>query len=226
MTDTIQGFDFSVDVLRVLLWQFNDADNLENLIRRKQDFYNITQRDFWENWRRDVFDLRTANDFGLSVWAAILDVPFFTDSEVSPADYPAWGFDTGIADTITNFNNGNFATSSDTFINLSTEQRRLLLRLRYFQLITTATVPEINEFATVLLGETNNVYVIDNHDMTINYVFTTIPPSNLLLVAQEFDILPRPSGVEINVVIVPLARWGFGEHRRNFGRGNFFRGGI
>ena len=223
---TIQDFDFSVDVLRALLWQYNDAANLEGLLRAKQAFYQTNQREFWENWQRDVFDLRTANEFGLSVWASILNVPFFTDSEVSPADYPAFGFDTGETDSITNFNRGNFATSSDTFINLSVEQRRLLLRLRYFQLVTTATVPEINEFATILLGDTNSVYVIDNLNMTISYVFTTIPPSNLLLVAQQFDIIPRPSGVEVNIVIAPLARWGFGEFRRNFGRGNFFGGGA
>ena len=69
-TTTIQQFNFSVDLLRVILWQYNDAENIENLLTRKQTFYNTAHRDFFNNWIRDVFDLRTANDFGLSVWAS------------------------------------------------------------------------------------------------------------------------------------------------------------
>ena len=221
---TIQEFDYSVDVLSSLLWQFNEAINLETLLRSKQAFYNRAQRDFWSNWYRDVFDLRTANEFGLSVWSNILDVPFFSGVEQSPANYPAFGFDTGRSDSpIQNFNNGNFASRADDFTNLDTEQKRLLLRLRYFQLVTTCTVPEINQFINTLFPQ-GLVYVLDGNNMTMTYVFTFIPPSNLLRVAQDFDILPRPSGVELNIVITPFVGFGFGEFRRNFNNGNFFTG--
>ena len=175
-TATIQDFDYSVNILRVILWEYNDAENLIGLLTEKQDFYNTAQRDFWQNWVRDVFDLRTANEFGLSVWSNILDLPFFSDSEVSPDDYPAWGFDTGDENSpVQNFNNGNFASTSDSFINLDTEQKRLLLRLRYFQLTTDCTVPNINEFGVFLLGN-QDVFVFDNLNMTIRYIFRTIPP--------------------------------------------------
>ena len=216
-----QAFDYSVDVLRTLLWQFNEADNLAGLLREKQKFYDFAQRDFWQNWTRDVFDLRTANDFGLSVWTNILGVPAFNDTNVSPDNYPAFGFDTSAMNQpIQNFNNGNFATSSDNFINLSTDQRRLLLQVRYFQLTTDASVVDINRFAANMFGP-GVVYVIDNLNMSLNYVFTVRPPSNILLVAEEFDIIPRPSGVSINLVFTNLQNWGFGPLRRNFGRGNF-----
>lgn len=222
MTATVQTFNYSVDLLQAILWHYNDASNIIGLLEQKQTFYSTAQQTFWEDWTRDVFDLRTANEFGLSVWSNILDIPFFSSTEISPTDYQAWGFDTG-DDTapITNFNNGNFATSLSGFINLDVSQRRLLLRLRYFQLTTTATVPEINEFARTLLGN-QDVYVLDGNNMTITYVFRTVPPSNLLLVAQQFDILPRPSGVSVNIAITPLVKWGFGSDRRNFLSGNFF----
>ena len=222
MTTRVQAFDYSVDVLSAIIWQYTDAENLENLLRRKQDFYNTAQTQFWENWYRDVFDLRTATDFGLSVWSVILDVPFFSDTQISPPDYPAFGFDDGDSvSPLTNFNNGNFATSVLGFINLTTEQKRLLLRLRYFQLQTTATIPELNEFARFLLGR-DDVFVLDGNNMTITYVFQVVPNTATLQVAQDFDILPRPSGVGVNISIVPLSRWGFGRFRRNFFNGNFF----
>ena len=226
MTTRIQEFDFSVDVLRVLLWEFNDAETLEGLLREKQAFYDLVQQNFWQDWLRDVFDLRTANDFGLAVWTNILGVPLFNDTGVSPDSYPAFGFDTSDPlQPIQNFNNGNFATSSDNFINLDTTQRRILLQVRYFQLTTSGTVSEINEFFANLVGP-GIVYVIDNLDMTLNYVFTIRPPSNLLLVAEQFDIIPRPSGVGITLVFTNIPRWGFGPFRRNFERGNFFTGGA
>ena len=221
MTTRVQAFDYSVDVLSAILWQYTDASNLENLLRRKQEFYNTAQTTFWQNWYRDVFDLRTANNFGLSVWSAILDLPFFSDTEISPPDYPAWGFDNGVMNSpVTNFNNGNFATTVPGFISLTTEQRRLLLRLRYFQLQTTATIPELNQFAQFLLGR-SDVFVLDGNNMEITYVFRVIPNTATLEVARQFDILPRPSGVGVNISITSLSHWGFGQFRRNFNRGNF-----
>ena len=69
---TIQEFDFSVDLLRALLWQYEDATGLQALLRQKSEWYTVNQTAFWSNWERDVFDLTTANDFGCAVWGIIL----------------------------------------------------------------------------------------------------------------------------------------------------------
>ena len=74
MTDTIADFDSSVDLVRALLWQHGNATALRSLIESKQDWYNINQATFWANWYRDVFNIDTANDFGLAVWGRILNV--------------------------------------------------------------------------------------------------------------------------------------------------------
>ena len=115
-----------------VIWQYNDAERLQELLRLKQQWYDKNQRDFWENWYRDVFDLRTANDFGLTVWSRILDVPITVETTESPGDYHAWGFsdEVGISDSpISNFNQGNFATPGDELAGLTTEQKRIILRL-------------------------------------------------------------------------------------------------
>lgn len=142
----IQALDFSVDLMRALLWQYNDAARLESLVRQKQEWYDLNQAGFWGDWVADVFDLRTANDFGLSVWAIILDIPLVVASAIDPNDKPVWGFD----QYRENFNNGNFAATSSAA--LTTEQKRLVLRLRYFQLVTTGAVPEVNGFLKYLFG--------------------------------------------------------------------------
>ena len=79
----IQAFDFSVDVLVNLLWQYNEADNLRALLENKQRFMRNNHTAFWNNWITDVLNIETANDFGLSVWALILDVRLTVDADLS-----------------------------------------------------------------------------------------------------------------------------------------------
>lgn len=212
----IQTFDFSVDLLRALLWQYNDAARLESILRQKQAWYDANQTAFWEDWTRDVFDLRTANDFGLAVWAIILDIPLAVASQGDAANKPIWGF----GQYHENFTNGNFASIASS--QLSTEQKRLVLRLRYFQLVTRGAVPEVNAFLAYLFEPLGLVYVNDGYDMTARYVFNFPLSSALEVVLTEYDLLPRPAGVKIDYVVIGDADgWGFGRYHENFTNGNF-----
>lgn len=225
MTGNIQTFDFSVDLLQAILWQYNDAVRLQTLLQRKSDWYETNQRDFWTSWISDVFDLRTANDFGLAVWAQILNVPLVAATPVT--EYPVFGFapDAGQPENGNlNFERGNFGQDTDGTVGLNTEQKRLLLRLRYFQITSTGAAPEINAAMTYVFGELGGVHVLDAHDMTMQYVFDFVPPSNVLFVLQNFDVLPRPAGVELTVSVTPGDRFGFAPYYLNFERSNF-RGG-
>lgn len=213
----IQALDFSVDLMRALLWQYNDASRLEALVRQKQTWYDANQSAFWNDWVADVFDLRTANDFGLSVWAIILDIPLVVASAVDPSDKPIWGF----GQYRENFTNGNFAAISSSA--LSTEQKRLVLRLRYFQLVNDGAVTEINAFFAYLFAPLGPAYVKDGYDMRARYVFEFPMPSALEVVLTEFDLLPRPAGVKVDYVILGDADgWGFGRHHETFTNGNFY----
>lgn len=215
----IQAFDFSVNLLRALLWQHNEAARLETLLRGKQEWYDQNQTAFWTDWVTDVFNLTTANDFGLNVWAIILGLPFVSNAGEGPQDKPTWGF--GSAHV--NFGNGNF----QPWINfpLTTEARRLILRLRYFQLTTRGTVPEINQFMAYLFQDMGYVYVMDGLDMTARYVFGFPLSQDLQIVFDTFDVLPRPAGVRVDYVVLPDADgWGFGRFHYNFDNGNFSHG--
>lgn len=213
----IQALDFSVDLMRALLWQYNDAARLEALVRQKQTWYDANQSAFWSDWVADVFDLRTANDFGLSVWAIILDIPLVVASAVDPSDKPIWGF----GQYRENFTNGNFAAISSSA--LSTEQKRLVLRLRYFQLVNDGAVTEINAFFAYLFAPLGPAYVKDGYDMRARYVFGFPMSSALEVVLTEFDLLPRPAGVKVDyVILVDADGWGFGRYHENFTNGNFY----
>jgi hypothetical protein len=211
----IQEIDYNVNLLQALLWQYNEALRLQSLLEQKQEWYNTEYSEFWENWYRDVFDLRTANDFGLSVWAIILNIPLTITTNLTPSAN-IWGF----GSFRKNFNRGNFAPSTSG-IKLTLAQKRLVLQLRYFQLVTRGAIPEINRFLNYVFADYGKVYAQDGLDMTMNYVFTFQPPAQLRFVLESFDVLPRPAAVEVNYVVLIRETFGFGPFHKNFNRGNF-----
>lgn len=215
---TIQEFDYSVDLLKCILWQYNDAERLQSLLEQKQAWYNANQTEFWTNWYNDVFNLQTANDFGLSVWSIILDIPIVVGVPPSDLSKPTWGF----TSTHSNFTNGNFAQTGSGVQTLTTEQARTVLRMRYFQLTSRGTVPEINKFLSVLFKDQGVAYVVDGYDMTLFYVFRFALSSELQFVLESYDIFPRPAGVGAHYIVVEDIPFGFDIHNENYDNGNFF----
>lgn len=218
VSGTSQQFDYSVDVLQALLWQYNDAENLQAILQAKQDWYDLNHKQFWIDWYNNVFNLATATDFGLSVWSYILNLPLSFDTPPDPTDKPTFGF--GMFNQ--NFENGNFTSTSGTTTILTTDQKRIVLQLRYFQLVTSCTIPEVNRFLKYLFGNQGQAYLLDGNDMTQTYVFKFAIDPNLLQVIETLDLLPRPAGVESRIVIASEVPFGFGVFNENFYNSNFY----
>lgn len=213
----IQEFDrFEIDVEQAVLWQYQNARNLRTLISDKQGWLVANHQVFWINWHNTVFNLCTNNPtiFGMVVWSIILNLPVYIPVGDEPPAKPIWGFNAYDptypdlendyknfgTDIITNPGSGNFSTKSQFFA-LTIQQQQFLLRLRYFQLCNLGDVNDINAFLNHLcidntIGYTGTIYIIDNLDMTIEYVFTEsdFPPALFSLILN-LDVLPRPAGV-------------------------------
>ena len=211
---TIQEFDFSVNILRALLWRNNEAPNIQALLEFKQANFDVENGDFWNDWIRDVFDLRTANEFGLNVWSIILGLKITIDPGEDTEIY--WGF--GVERV--NFTNGNFTPAGSETV-LTVEQARIVLRLRYYQLTTNGNVSSINLILADVFSALGPAYVVDGLDMTMQYVFQFPLADVLQLIMVELDVLPRPAGVLITIVLDVDVNWGFGADHVNFTNGNF-----
>jgi len=209
----VQEFDYSVDVLRALLWQYEEWPDLQALLSAKQEWFTENQTAFWSNWYTDVFNLKTANEFGCSVWGVILGVALSIGQPGTGAR-PVWGF--GAFNQ--NFNHGNFGRDSAGVAGLSLEQKRLVLRLRYWQLTSDGSAPYANRALQDVFG---TGYVLDHGDMTISYVFPDAITSELRQILTEFDLLPRPAGVQVNILINPRNDFGFAPFYNNFNHGAF-----
>lgn len=212
----IQTFDFSVDVLRGLLWQHNRAVALRALLDAKQTWHDENQTRFWQDWARDVFDLRTANAFGCQVWARILGIRLAPPPAEGSAE--VWGF----GEFRQNFDNAPFAPGGPDSVSLTVEQQRIVLQLRYFQLVMRPSVTEINRMLRYVFRDLGGVYVLDPLNMTaITYVFDFVPDPRLAFVLEQFDVLPRPSTIGIQLITTAREAWGFGEFRQNFDNAPF-----
>jgi hypothetical protein len=213
----IQDFDFfAIDVEQAVLWQYQNSTNLRQLIDNKQNWLFNNQQSFWLLWQDTVFNLCTDNPtiFGMVVWSIILNIPVYIPIGEEPTPKPIWGFNAfapsypDLENTYKNFGttitanpgSGNFSTRGQFFA-LTVEQQQFLLRLRYFQLCNLGDINDINQFLNHLcigntIGYTGTIYVEDNLDMTITYVFTTSDfPVALFSIINDLDVFPRPAGV-------------------------------
>lgn len=207
--------DLNVNLLRSILWQYENADKLKALVIGQQEWINENHTKFWNDWIRDVFNLKTANSFGLAVWARILDVQLTIEREENLEDVFGFGAEHE------NFENGGFGVAAGAIDNVSVEQARKLLLARYFTLTHAPTVPNANMILEVLFGE-GAVYVVDSLDMRYStYTFDGDPDFLTRDLLKNVDFLPRPSGVGVDFTILPDEAFGFGEHHLNFENGEF-----
>lgn len=203
---TIQQFDYSVDLLKAILWEYNGAPNLQAILTAKQAWYDENQTEFWQSWFTDVFNLQTCNDFGCVVWAIILGIPLNFVTGTTPKTGTPWGFD---VTNKSNFDgNYNFVAQQSGGIVFTTAQKRILLQLRYYQLISRGSLTQTNKMLNALLSPFGTYYMVDNLNMTMTFVSTGPAPSWLTFILTQMQILPKPAGVKmlatINGVSVPI----------------------
>lgn len=207
----IQRLSYSVDLMEALLWQHNNAVKLNALSRAKNAWYQENNGDFWTAWVRDVFDMRTANLFGLRVWSIILDLPLNFAVPINTSK--SFGFGAFNA----NFNRRGFALDSGNSATVDLEDARLLLRLRYLQLICYPSIPEINRILKTVFSDRGGGYALDSLDMGyVTYVFGFTPGSTLASLLFQYDVLPRPAGVGSRILIEGAKKFGFGQYNANF----------
>ena len=192
----IQEFDFSVDLLKFIFWQYDDPKdaNISQLVRDKQAAIDTLHTDFWNDWFTNVFNIDTINNFGVSVWAFILDLPLVLDTPV-PIDKIGWGF----GEFHKNFNHGNFNINQSGAGALTLIQKRIALKMRYRKLTTRGTISEANQILKDFFGNIGLVFMRDNLDMSVTYVFDFEIPAWIDFLANDLDVFPTPQGVKFDL---------------------------
>lgn len=74
MSDILE-YKTATDFEKHILWQYNNAPAINSLMQSKQDWYDVNHNNYWNDYINNVLNIATANDYGLSIWGAILQVP-------------------------------------------------------------------------------------------------------------------------------------------------------
>lgn len=159
----------------VILWQYDKAVNLINVIKKWNGWAKASCEDFWNYFGNRMLPIDQADTYGLNVWGNLLGIP-------RPTIKIALGLDGG-ADYVTVPTVGNDDSSSDSesdefdeygynsegyrvslvdekknlkIVTIKNDLYRGLLKGRYFLMCHTPTVPNYNRYLSLVFGTFKN----------------------------------------------------------------------
>lgn len=172
------------DLSRCITWQYDNAKNLIGIILSYTDangntsgglikgFFDESTNGFWTNWRLNVIDIDSADDFGLSIWGKLLSCPrvaISADSELEVEEQ-----------------------------SIPREMYRKLLKAKFRLLGSNATIDDYREYVDTIFSGT--VEISNPGDMSLTFSegddLTNIEKA---LIRQHYDVIfTFPSGVYDN----------------------------
>lgn len=154
-----------------------------------------------------IWNVLTANSHGLDIWGRIVGVS--RNLYIPPGDAPTppdyLGFK-GMTDA-ESFGSGIFYSSSGlttggphapNFSVTDLVYRRLILAKAALN-ITNGSIPAINAILIALFPGYGNVWVRDNADMTMTFVFGAALSTVDYAIVTQSGVLPKPAGVSFAV---------------------------
>ena len=169
----IGTINFTIDNSRCWLWQYDQAPNLNALLQSSADFVRNNVSQFWADWEQNVFNIRTANTFGLNLWGKILG---------------------GERITYTNDDGETVSFTDDMY--------RLLLLARVMKFNSNGSLKSINDYLQFVFPD-KPVFCVTNTDMSIRIILYNHPSTEDLAVIQSDGFIPVPAGVLVNYYVVP-----------------------
>jgi hypothetical protein len=189
----IPAFDYWLTIIS----QYANSPILTQLIANFSAYVDQTQNlDAFYDY---MFNVATAQGYGLDVWGAIVGVSR-TLHLVGTQKY--FGFDeatTLSADPLNQspFYSGAVLTSN---FNLSDNAFRTLIFAKALANISDGSIKSINQILLNLFPNRGNCYVTDGLNMTMTYTFAFKMSSVELAIVSQSGVLPKPTGVSSTIV--------------------------
>ncbi|EPN9328448.1 DUF2612 domain-containing protein [Cronobacter sakazakii] len=205
-----------------ILTQYSASTKLLSII----DTFNqaISLDDFTDEFITKVWDLTTNETFGLDIWGKIVGIGRYI---TAPIDSGSFGFseaDNGASDYPLPFNDSPFyaGVQETTSVRLADDAYRTLILCKAFSNISIATIPDINKFLKMLFSGRGRAYCVNYRDMTIGITFEFALAPHEESILTNYDVVPIPSGVQLNISQVVPPYFGFADDAYPFNDGTFF----
>jgi ABC-type antimicrobial peptide transport system permease subunit len=185
--------ELGFDARRTLLSQYANSPIIMSLIGALN--YALDRKAAFNAFYRMVWNVDTAEGIGLDIWGRIVGV----SRSLFVSDSLYLGFSAS-SDAVP-FGSGIFwgsARLTPNFRLTDIAYRRLILAKAALN-ITDSSVPAINAILRALFPGYGNVYVRDNNDMTLTYVFGSALSKVDYAIVSQSGALPKPVGVSFDV---------------------------
>lgn len=210
-----------IDFEKTIISQYGTTATITQLVHNMNDY--IDPATDFDNFYDYVWNVDTAQGFGLDIWGRIVDISrtlqipadlnYFGFNEATPGAYPFNEYP---------FYNG--PPASEAYI-LSDDAYRQLILVKALANISSTNAPSINQLLQNLFANRGRCYVNDLGNMQIRYTFEfALTPSEFAIVTQS-GAFPRPAGVLASYFNSPLPLFGFseaGESAAPFDEGVFY----
>ena len=167
----------------------------------------ISVDDFLNSFYDNVWNLDTANTYGLNIWGKIVDLP---RTMTYQSNEKFFGFKEALIDgtpTATDpqpFDQAPFYSAK--YINsgqivLTDEYYRKAIYMKAAANITNCTVSNINRMLMYMFGSSGHAWVQQDGANKMSYHFAFTPSDIELAIIQNANVLPRPSGAIISYIV-------------------------
>lgn len=188
----VQAFD----VWTTVLSQYANSPILMQLILNMDSYLDQTAN--FDAFFDLVFNIDTAQGYGLKVWGQIVNV----SNVLSVPDGELWlGFEEA-GETAQPFNQAPFFSGqqiNNNFI-LTDSAYRVLIFAKALANICDGSIPAINQILLNLFPGRGNCYVVDGLDMTMAYKFEFDLSSVELAIISQSGALPKSTGVSVSTI--------------------------
>lgn len=194
----------AVDASATFLAQYAQSPILTALIQAANDA--IDPNADIDNFLSNVWDVYTAQGFGLDIWGRIVNVPRTISI---PASQIYFGFKEALPDAQP-FNQAPFYSGPQggTLFTLSDDAYRVLILTKALANISSFTAQSMNALLNFMFngqGSTRgSCYVLETATpMQINYVFNFALQSWEAAILEQASLMPRPAGVGVTITVNP-----------------------
>lgn len=211
------------DVSETIASQYANSPTLLQLIDCMSQYFDPST-DF-SNFYDAVWNIDTANSFGLNVWGKIVNV---SRNLTVPGDIAYFGFGEGAG--YQPFDQAQFydgVKSTQTYT-LTDSAYRTLILAKALANISGGSAGSINSLLRTLFRNRGRCYVVDLGGMQMMFTFEfNLHPYEIAILAQS-GVIPRPAGVSVVVQMVDTgSTFGFAEQGgQPFNQGVFFNPDI
>lgn len=212
-----------INVEQTIISQYGTSATITQLIRNMNAY--IDPRADFDAFYNFVWNVDTAQGFGLDIWGRIVNIGrellipddpiYFGFSDALPGSYPF-----GEAP----FWDGTPA-ASHTY-RLEDDAYRKLILVKALANISATTAPALNQLLQNLFAGRGRCYVNDLGDMQLRYTFEFLLTPYEFAIMTQSHALPRPAGVGAILIATEVPVFGFAPDSAPFGQAPFISEGA